>query len=371
VIINVRKGNLFESTAQTLVNTVNTVGIMGKGIALEFKKRFPEMYADYMARCEAGEVRLGEPYLYRNLLPPWILNFPTKEHWRSVSRLDAIIAGLEYLEGHLEDWGIRSLAVPPLGCGNGQLEWDVVGPTLYRHLNRLPVAVELFAPTEVDDASTTREFLADASGAKAGGGRYVPPPLVALAAIVERLTHERYSWPVGHTRFQKICYFADSAGLPTTLRFEERSFGPFADGLKKVVARLVNNGLLTEEASGRYQLLRPGATFDDARTRFGYSLREFEPVIDRVVDLFLRLNPARTELAATVHFTATSLAKRLGRSPTDEEVFVEVRRWKRAKFDAGQVTAALASLHMLGWLDLSGTPLLDAELDPESAEAVA
>jgi len=104
-------GNIFESEAQTLVNTVNCVGIMGQGLALEFKKLFPDMYEDYVVRCEAKEVRLGEPYLYRGLLPPWILNFPTKDHWRSVSRLSDIVAGLEYLEKHYREWEITSLAV--------------------------------------------------------------------------------------------------------------------------------------------------------------------------------------------------------------------------------------------------------------------
>src|SRR6266508_6326123 len=137
---------MFESDAQTLVNTVNCVGVMGKGIALEFKKRFPDMYADYVARCERGQVRLGEPYLYRTPVPPWILNFPTKDHWRSVSRLEDIIQGLDHLLQHYEEWGIKSIAVPPLGCGQGQLEWRVVGPTLYRYLSRMDIPVELYAP---------------------------------------------------------------------------------------------------------------------------------------------------------------------------------------------------------------------------------
>lgn len=97
MIIDVRKGNLLDSDAQTLVNTVNTVGVMGKGVALDFKNRFPEMFDDYVARCKVGTVKLGEPYLFRRLFPPWIINFPTKEHWRSVSKLDDIVRGLDYL----------------------------------------------------------------------------------------------------------------------------------------------------------------------------------------------------------------------------------------------------------------------------------
>ena len=145
-MVQVIIGDMFQSKAQTLVNTVNCVGVMGKGVALEFKKRFPDMYEDYVRRCKARAVKLGQPYLYRRLVLPWILNFPTKDHWRSISRLEDIVRGLRYLEQYYKEWGITSLAVPPLGCGQGQLEWRVVGPTLYRHLKRLEIPVELYAP---------------------------------------------------------------------------------------------------------------------------------------------------------------------------------------------------------------------------------
>ena len=145
-MIKVLIGDLFTSKAQTLVNTVNCIGIMGKGIALEFKKRFPDMFKDYEERCKRKEVKLGKPYLYRRLMLPWILNFPTKGHWRSVTKLADLERGLEYLLAHYKEWGITSLAVPPLGCGEGQLEWRVVGPTLYRYLSRMDIPVELYAP---------------------------------------------------------------------------------------------------------------------------------------------------------------------------------------------------------------------------------
>lgn len=117
----VKVGDILDSTAQTLVNTVNTVGVMGKGIALQFKKRFPEMYEDYVRRCRSGDVQLGRPYVFKPLVGQWVLNFPTKGDWRSVSRLSDIIAGLDYLEQHDREWGIRSLAVPRLAAGTDNL----------------------------------------------------------------------------------------------------------------------------------------------------------------------------------------------------------------------------------------------------------
>ena len=159
-MIRIQIGDMFESDSQTLINTVNCVGIMGKGIALEFKSRFPAMYQDYVKRCKAGEVTPGKPYLYRSLLPTWVLNFPTKGHWRDVSKFSDILAGLDYLEQHYKEWGITSLACPALGCGNGQLEWRVVGPTLYQHLSRLDILVKLYAPAGTAQEQTTIGFLA-------------------------------------------------------------------------------------------------------------------------------------------------------------------------------------------------------------------
>lgn len=145
-MVHLVTGNLFDSEAQTLVNAVNCAGVMGKGIALAFKRRYPAMFADYVARCKDDRVRLGEPYLYRGESLPWVLNFPTKGHWRSAAKLEDIVAGLAYLEAHYHVWGITSLAVPALGCGAGQLAWDVVGPVLHDALGRLDIPVELYAP---------------------------------------------------------------------------------------------------------------------------------------------------------------------------------------------------------------------------------
>ncbi len=182
MVKDVLVGDLLESPAQTLVNTINCVGVMGKGIALEFRQRFPAMYQDYVKRCKKGQVQLGKPYLFPeprsmgqlSLLPDsespeprWVLNFPTKKHWRSKSYRTDIEAGLAYLEQHYRIWGITSLAVPALGCGNGGLPWQAVGPILYRHLSRLHIPIELYAPP-----GTPPEWLA--RGFWAGGARREP-----------------------------------------------------------------------------------------------------------------------------------------------------------------------------------------------------
>jgi O-acetyl-ADP-ribose deacetylase (regulator of RNase III) len=153
-VITVLVGNLFESKAQTIVNAVNCVGIMGKGIALEFKKRFPHMFKDYTTRCERKEVRLGQPYLFKAKQLPHVLNFPTKDHWRSASKLTDLEMGLQCLLDHYKEWGISSIAVLALGCGEGGLEWRIVCPTLYRYLSKMDIPVEIYAPI-----GTSREDL--------------------------------------------------------------------------------------------------------------------------------------------------------------------------------------------------------------------
>lgn len=151
--------DILQSKAQTLINTVNCVGIMGKGIALEFKERFPEMFDDYVRRCERKQVRPGVPYLYKGLLPPQIINFPTKDHWKSVSRIADIERGLQYLLKHYREWEVISLAIPPLGCDNGQLEWKTVGPLIYRYANQMDIPIDLYAPYGTPPKELTVDFL--------------------------------------------------------------------------------------------------------------------------------------------------------------------------------------------------------------------
>lgn len=137
------RGNLFESPAKVLVNTVNTVGVMGKGIALTFKQTYPEMFRRYQALCEQRELEIGNLWLYKTE-HKWILNFPTKRHWRNPSRLEYIEAGLSKFAETYADHGITSIAFPELGCGNGELAWGDVRPVMLRYLRRLPINVYIY-----------------------------------------------------------------------------------------------------------------------------------------------------------------------------------------------------------------------------------
>ncbi len=205
-----------QSKAQTLINTVNCVGIMGKGIALEFKERFPEMFEDYVKRCKRKEVRPGLPYLYKRLLPPNIINFPTKDHWKSVSRLSDIERGLKHLLSHYKEWEVTSLAIPPLGCGNGQLEWKVVGPLIYRYARQMDIPVELYAPYGTPPRELTKEPATTVQRKTVQSA--INPAWLALIEILRQIESKPYHWPTGRTIFQKIAYVATREGLTTGLR---------------------------------------------------------------------------------------------------------------------------------------------------------
>ena len=146
--LTVRSGDLFASQMQTLTNAVNTVGVMGGGIALAFKGRFPEMFDDYVLQCAEGRVKLGEPYLFtaETGTDKWVLNFPTIGDDWAPPRLGEIRDGLRYLGRHYRKWGIASLAVPALGCGVGGMDWAEVQPIMTEELSALDIPVEVYAP---------------------------------------------------------------------------------------------------------------------------------------------------------------------------------------------------------------------------------
>lgn len=156
-MIAIVHGNLLEAPVEALVNAVNTQGIMGKGIALQFKQAFPQMFREYERACRAGEVRLGRMHVFdrgdSTSEPRWIINFPTKGHWRERSRLADIELGLEDLVATIRQLDIRSIAVPALGCGNGGLNWTDVRPRIETAFVKLPhVNVLLFVPSSEDRA---------------------------------------------------------------------------------------------------------------------------------------------------------------------------------------------------------------------------
>lgn len=163
--LSLNRGNIFLSKMQTLTIPVNTVGVMGKGLALSVRQQFPDVYIRYRDLCRRKIIIMGRPYLYERK-PPWFLLFPTKNHWRENADFNGIVKGLQWLVDNYKKEGITSLAVPALGCGLGKLQWNIVGPTMCKYLIKLDIPVKLYLPAEkeIPPEQLTENFLLKQAG---------------------------------------------------------------------------------------------------------------------------------------------------------------------------------------------------------------
>lgn len=324
----VKIGDIFESKCSTIVNTVNCVGVMGKGIALEFKKRYPEMYIDYVKKCNAGMVKTGEPYVFVNEDGSRILNFPTKDHWRSPSRLSYVVEGLEWFVKNYKKYQISSIAFPPLGCGNGGLTWEVVGSIMYQKLVDLPINVEIYAPYGTSRNEITEEFLMKnvAEGDIQGKVKSkINPKWYLILETVRQLNSRTYSLKVGRTIYQKICYVLTRNGIETGFVFAKGSYGPYSADVKDSITALANANLIVEKTLGRMVSLNVSDDIVVQREKF--SDKEWNAVV-KTVDLFGRVKSTeQAEMIATVLYSYDELNKK-GSQVSDKDVYDYVIDWK-------------------------------------------
>jgi O-acetyl-ADP-ribose deacetylase (regulator of RNase III)/uncharacterized protein YwgA len=354
-------GNLFDSRAQTLVNTVNCVGVMGKGVAEQFKSRFPAMFEDYKERADRKAVRIGEPYLYRDQSGVQIVNFPTKDHWRSPSRLADVERGLDYLAMHASEWRITSIALPPLGCGNGGLEWSEVGPLIYQKLHGLPFDVEVYAPYSTPKQQLTEEFLSAPSqlSLEGKGRKHKPlkPEWVVLVEVLRELEAQPYANPVGRTIFQKISYVVTEMGVPTGFQFAKGSYGPFSDDVKLALHDFANRNWLHEKQLGRMIALRVASQYAKDRSHFKDQIDRYQKKIDKAVDLFSRIKSTeQAEEVMTVFFAARQLKlSRRDGELAEQDLQDYILEWKkswRTEQKREALASAIRNLILLGWLQL-------------------
>ena len=235
-MLNFTTGNLLEARAQALVNTVNTVGVMGKGIALMFKERFDDNYRQYAAACKADQVHTGAMFITQPAEldgPRWIVNFPTKQHWRSPSKLEWVTEGLQDLRKFLINNKVKSIAIPPLGAGNGGLDWEAVKPEIERVLGDLTdIEITVFEPTKQYQ-----------NIAKRTGVEKLTPARALIAELVRRY------WVLGMEcsllEIQKLAWFLERSierlmpgDNPLDLQFEANRYGPYANRLEKLIDKL-------------------------------------------------------------------------------------------------------------------------------------
>lgn len=346
-MIKETSGNLLGAEVDALVNTVNTEGVMGKGIALQFKKAYPAMYDAYRKSAKAGEIRLGLVQVWPTgqlTGPKYVINFPTKGHWKSKSRLQDIEAGLVDLVEVVQDLGIDSIAVPPLGCGNGGLDWRDVEPRILAAFERIPdVRVLLFvpgaAPAAAEIGTATKRPV-------------MTPGRAALVGLIHRYTLQSFMAP-GLIESQKLMYFLQVAGEPLRLKFAANRYGPYADNLRHVLNTVEGHFLSgfgdgsAAVASAEPLTVLPGAS-EEAAAVLQRSYETHERMI-RVLDLAVGFESAYgLELLATVHWVATHRS-----AADDESLILQVRQWSPRKarlFTADHVGAALAALRSRGWL---------------------
>ncbi|MBK8131493.1 MAG: macro domain-containing protein [Gammaproteobacteria bacterium] len=344
-MIEYTRGDILRCEAEALVNTVNCVGVMGRGIALQFKNVFPENFRAYAAACKREEVRPGQMYVFETgqLTPPrYIINFPTKRHWRGKSRMEDIESGLRALVETIRARGIRSIAIPPLGSGLGGLDWAQVKPRIESALRVLDdVQVMVFEPagTPASDQMQHR--------------REVPKMTPGRAALVE-LMH-RYLGGlldpfVTLLEVHKLMYFMQEAGQPLKLRYREAAYGPYAENLRHVLhaieGHLISGYDDGGDAPDKPLSLVPGAMEDacafltehaDARARF-----------DKVSELVEGFeSPFGLELLSTVHWVMI----RHGASSLDE-ITEHTYAWNERKrqFTRRQLGIAADRLASRGWV---------------------
>jgi O-acetyl-ADP-ribose deacetylase (regulator of RNase III) len=340
-------GNLLEADAQALVNTVNTVGVMGKGIALQFRQAFPQNYEEYRKACAAGEVVPGHMFVYATgtfTNPRYIINFPTKRHWKGKTKIEDIHSGLDGLIKTIEAFEIKSIAVPPLGCGNGGLRWEQVRPMIESAFVGLPdVLVLLYAP---DGAPQAEQMRTATPRPKMTAGRG------ALLAALE--TYALPGYRLSMLEVQKIAYFLQVAGQPLKLEFTKERYGPYTETLHHVLQRIEGHfikgyGDRTQRAAAATITLLPGAT-EEAATFFKNDVETLDH-LDRVTRLIEGFEyPYGLELLATVHWVAQETPS----ACADAEAAVQgVHAWnerKRKEFTPEHIKLAWERLQEQGWL---------------------
>jgi O-acetyl-ADP-ribose deacetylase (regulator of RNase III) len=354
-MIQLPHGDILKREADALVNTVNCVGVMGRGIALQFRRAFDDNYKAYRKACKANEVRPGRMFVFDRATfeqPRWIINFPTKRHWKGKSRLEDIEAGLVDLVRVIREKDIRSIAIPPLGCGLGGLDWDVVRPLIEKALADVPqVEAYLFEPgaTPAPATMVNRTRRPRLTKAKA-----------ALIGLMESYLGGLMDVQVTLVELFKLMYFLEVSGEPLNFRFTAGPYGPYTKRLSHMLNSMEGHYIRGYGAGGdepdKPIELEAGAV-DEARKvleAHPSTLKRFGEV-GRLIEGFE--SAYGLELLATVHWVAACR-----RAKTPDQAAEKVHAWspRKTMFTRYQIQAAWDRLHQLGWLD--GQPHSDPSL---------
>lgn len=344
-MITLISGNILESNAEAIVNTVNCVGVMGRGIALQFKNAHPENFNQYKKACDAGEVEPGKMLVHetRSLHGPrWIINFPTKRHWKGASKIGDIKLGLTALAEEVRSRGIKTIAIPPLGAGLGGLDWGLVRPLIVSTFEAMPgVTALVYEPRPANDREV--EF-------RASKVPKLTPGRATLVGLIQRYLAGMLDPGITLLEVHKLMYFMQVAGEPLRLSFVKAPYGPYAENLRHVLAAIEGHLIVGYSDGGdapdKELRLVPGAVADATACLKGnpHTQKNF----DRVVELVEGFESAYgLELLATVHWVLVGNPVLNG-----ESLRYAVHSWAshKAKFTQAQIDMARDRLSSKGWL---------------------
>lgn len=344
-MLEFKSGDLLEENAEALVNTVNCVGIMGRGVALQFKKAFPANFDAYANACKRGEVQPGRMFVFETgqfTNPSVIINFPTKRHWRGKSRIEDIESGLQALAEVIRCRHLRSVAIPPLGSGLGGLQWEDVRPRIEAALQSLDdVRIVVFEPSGAPDAAVMARTRA---APRMTRGR------AALVGLIYQYQAGLMDPFVTLLEAHKLMYFLQEADEPLKLKFSVAPLGPYAENLRHVL-NAVEGHLISGYADGgdapdKHLTLVPGAIEDASAFLESHpDLRDRFERVARLVEGFE--TPFGLELLSTVHWVVTR-----GGAVSLDDVVDHVYRWneRKRRFAKEQIVVALNVLTEQGWL---------------------
>ncbi|WP_299974811.1 macro domain-containing protein [uncultured Pseudoteredinibacter sp.] len=338
-------GDILKADTEAVVNTVNCVGVMGRGIALQFKKAWPDNFNAYEKACKKEQVQPGSMFIYETgqlTNPLYIINFPTKRHWRGASRVEDIVSGLKALRNDIERLGIKSISLPPLGAGLGGLDWGVVKGHIENELRGIQ-DVEVFV-YEPSGAPTADKMVKNKKEVRMTEGRAV------LLELIERYLKGLLDPMVSLLEVHKLMYFMQESGQELNLNYSKGAYGPYAEKIRHVLNH-IEGQMISGYADGgdnpyKEIELIPGA-IQDARkclsTRCDVKDR-FEKV-SKLIDGFE--SPMGLELLSTVHW----VVKREGaKTVGDATNLVHAWNERKAQFSDRQISIAFRVLSEHGWV---------------------
>lgn len=346
-MIKLTRGDLFKCKAEALVNTVNCVGVMGRGIALQFKKAFPDNYKEYKKVCDSKWLQPGKVFTYDNREltgeQRYIINFPTKRHWKGKSRLEDIQSGLVALKEEVEKKGIQSIAIPPLGCGLGGLDWNDVKTEVERTFASLPeVSVYLYEPK---GAPSPKKMTNKTKRPNMTTGR------AALLELMRQYLRGFMAPSISLLELQKLMYFIQVAGENLRLNFVKGSYGPYAENLRHVLS-LIEGHFIDGYGDGGDAPQKPLEYRKEASENAQLFLKDHEGTLARVTKVGELIegfeSPYGMELLATVHWLVVQEELK-----NVNDVFQKVQEWsdrKAKKIQRRHVEIAYEALSQRSWI---------------------